>query len=54
MHEALRAEGLLVPFVSYAGGPANGCLRVVVSAAHESAQIEALVAALTVQLGPAP
>jgi 7-keto-8-aminopelargonate synthetase-like enzyme len=46
LHAALMADGLFVPLMRYYGGPAAGSLRMVVTAAHTSADIERLLAAL--------
>ena len=47
---ALRAEGLLVPYVRYHGAPPQGYLRVAVSAAHDASHIERLATALRTTL----
>lgn len=47
LHEALRADGVIVPYLSrYTGLGPHGALRIAVFATHESAQIERLLAAL--------
>jgi 7-keto-8-aminopelargonate synthetase-like enzyme len=50
LHQALRAEGFLVPLVRYPGGPAGaedgGWLRLAVHAAHAPADLERVAAVL--------
>jgi 7-keto-8-aminopelargonate synthetase-like enzyme len=47
LHDALRDDGLLVPYLPrYAGLGANGALRIAVLATHEPGQIEQLCTAL--------
>ncbi len=42
----LREDGILVPFMRYAGLPPEGALRIAVFATHTDAQIDTLLAAL--------
>jgi 7-keto-8-aminopelargonate synthetase-like enzyme len=57
LHEALLAEGFLVPLVRYPGGPDGaedgGWLRLAVHAAHAPAELERLAAVLRSHLPPA-
>ena len=53
LHEALLADGLLVPLVRYPGGPDGSWLRLAVGAAHGAEAIERLGAALARHLGGA-
>jgi 7-keto-8-aminopelargonate synthetase-like enzyme len=54
VHDALLAEGILAPYVRYHGGPASGYFRIVVTAAHDSEQIDRLSSALQRHLGASP
>ncbi len=54
LHEELKAEHILAPYVHYPGGPSAGNFRVVVTAAHESEHLDRLVAALTRLMERAP
>jgi 7-keto-8-aminopelargonate synthetase-like enzyme len=47
LHAALRADGVLVPYLArYAGLGVHGALRIAVLATHEPAQLRQLVEAL--------
>jgi len=47
VHESLREQGLLVPYVTkYAGAPAQGLLRLAVSAGHTDHMIDQLLQAM--------
>jgi len=56
LHEALLAEGFLVPLVRYPGGPAGGedggWLRLALCAAHSVDEVERLAAALLRHMQP--
>jgi len=43
----LLAAGIYPPFLKYPGGPANGYFRFVISSEHSRAQLDALIAVLT-------
>ena len=53
VHDKLRADGILAPYVHYPGGAENGNFRIVVTAAHTFEQIDRLAGALRRRLGEA-
>ena len=53
VHDKLRADGILAPYVHYPGGDENGNFRIVVTAAHTFEQIDRLAGALRRRLGEA-
>jgi 7-keto-8-aminopelargonate synthetase-like enzyme len=46
LHAGLRDEGLFAPYVKYLGSPQAGHFRIVVNAAHESEDLQRLLAGL--------
>lgn len=48
---AMRGAGILAPYVRYPGGPAEGCIRVAISAAHAKDDLDRLLTALAPHLG---